>query len=318
MIVLGGCDSGGSKSGSAKSAEAVTISTYKGDHSALLYIAKDREYFAEHGLEVQIQTQESGPASLRDLLAGKVDLAAFADFVFVSHILEHPEIRILAVVAQLDNIIRLVARKDRGITEISDLKGKRIGLVRNTSADYYLHMMMMFQKISNQDVQVVNLSPSEQMKAIMGGDIDAAVVWQPFARQMENELGKTAISWPAQSGQDFYWILVGIDDKLKKRAPAIRGVMAALAAADDFATNQSDQAKKIMASQVGPGHWPEIWEKNRFSLGLNRPFILAMEAQLRWIKDRQGDQGFKMPDFLDFIYFDALKSVKPEKIKIIH
>jgi ABC-type nitrate/sulfonate/bicarbonate transport system substrate-binding protein len=318
LIVSSGCDSSKPKTDSGKSVESVTISTYKGDHSTLLWIAKDRGYFTEHGVNVKIETQESGPASLRDLLAGKVDLAAFSDFVFVSHMLEHPEIRILTVVAQLDNIIRLVARKDHGITGPSDLRDKRIGLVRNTSADYYFHMLLLLQNIPYQNVKVVELSPSEQVKAIMQGDIDAAIVWEPFARQMVTELGNNAISWPAQSGQDFFWTLVGIDDALKKRSSAIRSVMAALCSAEDFANTQRNEAKKIVASQIGASHLPELWETNSFSLGLSRPLILAMESQFRWIKSKEGVRVFKMPDFLNFISFDYLNAVRPERVQMLH
>ena len=188
LVVLTACDS--SKPKSVGSPENVTISTYAGDHSALLWIAKDRGYFSEHGVNVEIETQESGPASLRDLLAGKVDLAAFAEFVFVRHIFEHPEIRTLAVVAQLDNYVQLVARKDHGITGVSELRNKRIGLVRNSAADYFLHIFLKLHQIPYQDIKVVDLPPSEQVKAIILGDIDAAIVWKPFCQQMENELGK--------------------------------------------------------------------------------------------------------------------------------
>jgi ABC-type nitrate/sulfonate/bicarbonate transport system substrate-binding protein len=316
LVVLTACDS--SKPKSVGPPENVTISTYAGDHSALLWIAKDRGYFSEHGVNVQIETQESGPASLRDLLAGKVDLAAFAEFVFVRHIFEHPEIRILAVVAQLDNYVELVARRDHGITGVSDLRNKRIGLVRNSAADYFLYILLMFHQIPYQDIKVVDLPPSEEVKAIIRGDIDAAIVWKPFCQQMENELGKNAISWPAQSGQDFYWVLVGTDDTLKKRSSVIRGVLAALASADDFIKAQRDEARKIVAAQVGSNHMPELWETNRFSLTLSRPVILAMESELRWMNSRPGVEKFKMPDLLDFIHFDALNSVRPEKIQMTH
>jgi hypothetical protein len=63
---------------------------------------------------------------------------------------------------------------------------------------------------------------------------------------------------------------------------------------------------------------PELWETSRFDLSLSRPVVLIMESQLRWMNSGKGVQEFKMPDLLEFIYFDALNSVKPEKIKILH
>jgi ABC-type nitrate/sulfonate/bicarbonate transport system substrate-binding protein len=315
LVVLTACDS--SKPKAVGSTEKLTIGTYSGDLSALFWIAKDRGYFAEHGVNVQFKTRESGLASLTDLLAGQVDLATISEFVFASHVLDRPDLRILSVVGQIDHV-RLVARKDRGVTQVSDLKDKRIGLVRNSIAEYHLHLFLMLHQVSLEGIQTVDLSPTDEVKAITRGDIDAAIVWEPFAREMQNELGNNAVSWSAQSGQDYYWLLIGTDETLRKRSSAIRSVMAALAAAEDFMRNQPDEAKRIVASQIGSNHMPELWEASHFTLTLSRPFVLAMEAELYWINSSQGVQGFKVPDFVDYIDFEPLESVNPEKVKTLH
>ncbi len=312
--MLTACDS--SKPKAVDSLENLTIGTYSGDLSALFWIAKARGYFAEHGVNVQLKTHESGLASFTDLLAGQVDLATVTEFVFARQVLERPDLRILSVVGETDNL-KLVARRDRGVAQVPDLKNKRIGLVRNSVAEYHLHLFLMLHQVSLQGIQTVNLTPSEQVKAITQGDIDAAIVWEPFARQMQNELGKNAVSWPAQSGQDFYWLLVGTAETLTKRSSAIRSVLAALASAEDFMENQADEAKRIVASQIGSSHMPEFWETSHFTLTLSRPFVLAMEAELRWMNSIQGVQGFKVPDFVDYIHFEALESVNPEKVKTL-
>lgn len=317
LIGLSGCDSPRSKIESAGSTEAVTISTYPAYHSTLVWIARNRGYFSEHGINVQLRIEESGVASLHQLLAGKADLATLAEFVFVSHFSDRPDIRILAHIAQLDNT-QLVARTDHGITQISDLRNKRIGLVGYSAADYYLHLLLTFHRVSSRDVQIVDLSPSDQAKALTKGEIDAVVVWPPFADSIRDGLGANAISWSAQQGQDYYWLLVGVDDTLKKRSAEIRGVLAALASAEDFMKSQPDEAKRIVASELGSNVRPELWESAKFGLGLDRPCLLAMEAEFKWMQARHGTQGFKMPNFLDYIHFDALKSVRPDQVQMLH
>ena len=191
LVVLTGCDS--SKPKAVGTPEHLTIGTYSGDLSALLWIAKDRGYFSEHGLDVQFKIRESGLMSLRDLVAREVDLATVSEFVFVSDIFKQPDLRVLSVVAQ-NNSVKLVARKDHGITQMSDLNNKRIGLVRDSMAGYYLDRLLMLHQIPGQDVQIVDMPPSEEVKAISQGDIDAAVVWEPFATQMQKELGTNGVS----------------------------------------------------------------------------------------------------------------------------
>lgn len=315
LIVLTGCDSPIPKA--VGSPEKLTIGTYAGDTSALLWIAKGRGYFTEEGVDVQFKVQESGRASFADLLAGKVDLVTVAEFVFVRQVVERPDLRILAVVANTSQL-KLVARKDRGVTQVSDLSNKRIGLVRGSIAEYYLQLFLITRHLPYQGDQLVDLPPSEQVEAIARGDIDAAIVWEPFARQMQEKLADNAVTWPAQSGQDYYWLLVGTEDTLRKRSAAIRRVLAALASAEDFIKNNGNEAKRIVASQLGSAHMPDLWETSSFELTLSRPVVLAMESELRWMNSMNGVREFKMPDFLDVIYFDALKSVRPEKIKMLH
>lgn len=315
LLISAACDS--SKSKSVGSPENLTIGTYLGDLSALFWIAKDRGYFSEQGVNVQLQTHESGLESYMDLLAGKVDLATITEFVFARNVYKRPDVRVLAVVGQTNNL-KLVARKDHGITQMSDIRKKRIGLVRDSVAEYYLHLLLMFHQIALPDCEIVDLPPSEQVKALKRGEIDAVVVWEPFAREMQKQLGTNGVSWSAQGGQDFYWLLIGTDETLRKRSSAIRAVLAGLASADDFIKAQREEARKIVAAQVGSNHMPALWETHGLTLSLSRPFVVAMEGELRWMNSKQGVEEFNMPDFLDFIHFDALNSVRPEKIQMLH
>ncbi len=315
LIILTGCES--SKPKTVGSLENLTIGTYSGDLSALFWIAKDRGHFFEHGVNVELKTHESGLESLTDLLAGKVDLATITEFVFARQISERPDLRMVAVVGQTDDM-KLTARKDRGISQVSDLRNKRIGSVRDSISDYHLHLFLMLHRIAWQDIQIVDLPPSEQVNAIIQGDIDAAIVWEPFARQMQKELGKNAISWSAQSGQEVYWLLVATEDTLRKRSSAICAVLAALGSAEDFIKNQPNEAKRIMASQIGSNHMPELWETSGYTINLSRPVVLAMEAELEWMNSRLGVKPLKRPNFLDYIHFDALESVNSERVKTLH
>ena len=126
LVVLTACDSPKVKTASVGSPEDLIIGTYSGDLSALFWIAKDRGYFSDHGVNVQLKTHESGLESATELLAGKIDLATVTEFLFARQIVEHPDLRILSVVGRTDNM-RIVARKDRGIKQESDLRNKRIG-----------------------------------------------------------------------------------------------------------------------------------------------------------------------------------------------
>jgi NitT/TauT family transport system substrate-binding protein len=296
--------------------ERLTLGTSAIDLSALIWIAQARRYFLEQGLDINMKLYESGHLAIRDLLEGSVDLATATEFATARRCLERPNLRIVSILdAAKDQ--QLVARRDHGITRASELRNKRIGIARGTSSDYYLHIFLVLQKIRAHDVEVVDLMPSEQVKAIANRDVDAIMVWEPFATMAIDALGTNAVSWPAQSGEDEYWLLLSTDEIVKKRSPAIERFLSALAWAEDFIRNNETEAMQLMGQQLGARHKSSLWKNHNFRLGLNRPLIVKMEDELRWMKSTPGGRAPDIPDVLDFTYIDGLSSVKPEKVRIL-
>jgi NitT/TauT family transport system substrate-binding protein len=283
------------------------------DQSSLIWLAKDRGYFSAQKLDVTIKSCESGVAGVKDLLAGNLDLATAADTVFIHNIVQRPDLRIIASIDQVEDEIKLVARRDRGITQISDIRNKRIGLLRKSSGEYFLSLLTVMHDIPFQDVQLVDLPPAGQVKAIANGEIDALIVWEPWAGKAREELGTNGNHWPAQSGHGYYWLLLGTTENIKKRSSAIRRFLAALASAEEFIKNHEHEAEQIMAAHMGASH--TSWKEHSFRLELNRSLVIEMENQIKWMIPQMLSN---MPNLLDYIDFDVLKSVNPEKVKTLY
>lgn len=317
LFALNACDSSKSKTPSGESLESITLGTYKGDLSSLIWIAEDRGYFAEHGLKVNINWYESGVTAMKDLLAGKVDFATASEFVVARHIVKGDDLRIIASLCKKTDDLKVVARRDRGITQISDIRHKRVGITYRSNAEFFLDLLLTIHNIPLDQVQRVNLLPSDQVMAIPKGELDAAVVWEPFATSMANELGSNAVIFPAQSAQGYYWLLLGTEDRLKKRHRAVQNLMLSLISADEFLKKHRDEARKIVARKLGFNDLPG-WESTDFDVSIDRSLTLAMEAQIRWMDPSLVKRPSETPNLLKFIYFDALKSAQPQRIKMTH
>ena len=61
----------------------------------------------------------------------------------------------------------------------------------------------------------------------------------------------------------------------------------------------------------------KVWSQNQFSLSLDQSLILAMQDEARWLINNNLTNSFSVPNFLNNIYVDGLKSVKPESVNII-
>jgi ABC-type nitrate/sulfonate/bicarbonate transport system substrate-binding protein len=317
LVLLTACDSPKSKVPPDGPVESLALGTSATALSSLIWVAKARGYFAEQHLDIDFRLYESGHLAIRDLFAGKLDLATATEFAAVSHGLERADFRIISILDQAQDQ-QLVARRDRGITQLSDLKNKRVGVAQNTSAEYYLQLLLVLEKIQSEDIQFVNLLPSEQVKAVTKGDVDAVMVWEPFATMAKQEMGTNAVSWAGQSGQDEYWLLLSTVGIIEKKSRAIRRFLTALASAEDLIKSNEIEAIGIMEKQLENRNLVALWRNHRFGLGLHRPLIMKMEAELEWVKSGPVARQSDIPDLHDFVYFDALNSLEPTKIKMLH
>ena len=191
--------------------EKVRLGVYLGEFSALIYIAQHQNFFRDHGLDVSLKERETGVLTTNDLFSGSVDIAMGGEFVFVPLSFQRNDFKIIGAIATT-NSLEVIARKDRGIKQPSDLKGKRIGVSRGTQAEFLLGTFLTFNRILSKDIKIADLKPSDLVEAIVNGDIDAAINFQPFAHLIRRRLGSNGLAWPGQSGQDYYLLIIAAKD----------------------------------------------------------------------------------------------------------
>lgn len=317
LIAWTACDSLKSERSSDRPSESITVGTSAIGLSSLIWIAKGKGYFADQDLNINLKLYESGHVALKDLLAGNLDLATATEFAAVGRFLDRPDLRIISILDQAQDQ-HLIARKDHGIAQASDLAHKRVGLAKTSSSEYCFHFMMISEKIPLQDVHIVDLLPLEQVKAISKGDVDAIMVWEPFATMAKKELGANGLSWGARSGHEDYWLLLSTVEAIGKRSTAMRRFLAALVSAEELIKDNEAEARRVMAQELKDRYIDSLWKNHRFRLGLDHPLIMIMEAEMRWMNPRLGTRRSDVPDLLNFVYFDALNSVKPDRIKVVH
>ena len=296
--------------------EKITLAAYAGDTGALVYLAEDQGYFEKNGLEVTIKDYESGKAATGSLLDGEADISTSAGFVFVCNSFDYADLRVLGTVATAE-VKELVARKDKGITTIDDLIGKKIGVTKKSGGEFALGRFLIFNALSYEDVELVDLKPSEIVEAISNGDIDAAFTWDPNVYNIKEELGDNAISWPGR--REFYFVLLTKEDWIEKNPAAAERFMKSLLEAQDYIKDNSEESKEFVKDRFDyeSDYMDYSWPKQEFAVILEQAMLIAFEDQARWrIKKKLTDKT-EVPNYLDYIWLDALELVKPEAVTII-
>lgn len=289
------------------------------EYGTLIWIAEHQGYFADNGLEVMLKDYPSGVVAAEALLADEADISLSANFVFVSHSFHNPDLRIIGTAANEENE-DLIARKDKGIISPGDLKGRKIGVTKNSSAEYFLGTFLTFHDLSLADVEVVQTKPQEMVDFLSRGVVDAVLTWPPFASDVKKELGPNAISWPGQSGQRYYMTLLVKEKFLREKKGAAERFLRSLVQAEEFVNRHDEEAKKFIQERYHyePSYMDKAWPQHQFVVTLPQGLLLIIEDDARWMVENNLTDATEIPNYLDFIYFDALEKVKPEAVTIMH
>lgn len=290
-----------------------------GEYSIFNLIAQNKGYFKENGLDAEIKDYQAGTLEIKDLLGGSLNVATAGEFPAVISMFANNNLRILAEASKLQST-RVVARKDSGISNPYDLKGKKIGVTKNTAGELFLGRFLLFNNLTFSDVTIINLLPLELVDQITAGKIDAVVTWEPYPFQIENKLGDNAISWSAQGDQNTYVLFYSTDEFTKSHPQIIERYLQSLMQAETFVKDHNAEARDLVKKILGydDAYMNYYTWKISNSLALGQALLLTMEDEARFaIANKLTDQT-RVPNYLNFIYFDALTKIKPEAVTIIH
>ncbi len=307
-----------SKGDDSGKVESINFGTVPTAANTLIYIAQDQHFFAANGLAVSIRDYATGIATTDALLKGDADIAWVAEFPFVHRAFAKEKISIIAVVGRF-NEQYLFGRKDRGINAVADLKGKKVGIPRNTIAEFYLGRFLELNGMNIQAVSLIDVPPPRSMDAMTGGSIDGVIAWEPYSSQLRAKLADRAVAFPIQSSQPGYGAITGRNDWTKGHREIVHRFLKSLAQAEDYLTRNPAAAKAILRERLNydEGFTETIWSENQFSLSLDQSLVTAMEDEARWMIKNNLTTEKQVPDFVNYIYTDGLKAIRPGAVNII-
>jgi putative hydroxymethylpyrimidine transport system substrate-binding protein len=140
------------------------------DHAGI-YEAIDKGYFREAGLEVQPQTPSDPSAPIREVAAGRVDLAiSYEPEVLLAHDQGLPVKAVAALVPT--PLTSLIWLRDSGIRRVKDLRGKTIATAGIPYQEAYLKTILEQAHLTTSDVTTVDVQQN-LLGAILTGRAQA-------------------------------------------------------------------------------------------------------------------------------------------------
>jgi sulfonate transport system substrate-binding protein len=151
--------------------------------SGVLVIARQQavleKQFADKGIAIKWIEFTSGPPLLEAMSTGSVDLGSVGDTPPIFAQAANANILYVAG-SPITNGQGILVPANSAIRSIGDLRGKRIGFGKGTSAHNVLIATLEKAGLSYADITPVYLSPPDAVQAFANGSIDAWAIWDPY------------------------------------------------------------------------------------------------------------------------------------------
>jgi NitT/TauT family transport system substrate-binding protein len=298
--------------------ESITLGLMPSEVETLIYVARDQGYFKDNDLNVTIKNYTTGLLAVNGLLKNEVDMATAADFVVVGKAMANKSVSAIGTIDKYSTAY-LMVRTDMGISDVSDLIGKRIGVPMGTVAEFNLGRFLEVHGIGIDQVKLVNVPINLEPMALENGSVSAMMSAQPYIDTINSQIPDKVQAWPAQSDSATNYLAVTNSSWASVHADTIQRFLRALNQAEVFVVHDPAGSKLMVDDELNysSGNYIErVWADHQYALSLEQSLIFRMEDQSRWMIRNNLTTG-PVPNFLDYLYVDGLESVDPGSVNII-
>lgn len=293
---------------------------------AATYTALEQGFFRKQGLDVALKHNPSGKVSLMDLFQEEVDIAHVAETPIVYTLLDSsysevkpiPSFQIFADMIYADEVQQIIGRKDHNINGPQDIIGKKIAIFKDTQLDYFLDSFLLEHQIPRDSITLINIAPSDHLEAIEKGKVDISVNWEPFASNIQHNLGDNAISLETKLTYSTLWMATTLDSYANKNLEVLKAYLKALKQAQDYIKKHPIETQKLLANKtnISVEIVEHLWEKIDYELSLSERMLILLEDQARWMEQNRSTDTTNI-NFKDLINFDPMREVHPNGITVI-
>ena len=211
------------------------------DH-APLYVALEKGYFAQAGLDVELIAPADPNDPPKLVAAGQADVAiSYQPQLHVQVAQGLPLVRIGTLVATPLNCLAVLA--DGPIRSIADLEGRKVGFSVGGFEDALLRVMLERHGLTLDDVELINVNFSLS-PALIAGNVDAVIgAFRNFELNQMDIVGHPGRAfYVEEEGVPVYDELIFVAHRERLDDPRLRAFLDAVEAATQYLVNHPDES----------------------------------------------------------------------------
>jgi NitT/TauT family transport system substrate-binding protein len=154
--------------------------------SIAFFVAQQKGFFKDEGLDVQTKSFSSPGDGLKPLLNNDLDaVLSTADSVLTVVDKAPGQLKIVYLTDTSAGADAILAKKD--IKTIKDMKGRKVAATLGQCNQLLLDKALEKAGLTEKDVNLVNMNPDDAGAAFAAGQIDVAVTWEPWITKVSGE-----------------------------------------------------------------------------------------------------------------------------------
>ncbi|VFR31556.1 Alkanesulfonates-binding protein [plant metagenome] len=206
---------------------------------------------AGHGDVKVTWTQFAGGPPVNEAFAsGNLDVAALGDTpALVGHASGIPT-RQVGLAYQGGQAQALLVRKDAPYKQVAELKGKKVATLRGGNVHELLVLILQEAGLKLSDVAFINLSLQDMGTALLKGDIEAALAWDPVFTRLESE-GQARVLRDGKGLKNNLNPIVASQTLVEKHPAYLQAYLRAIARGAQALQDDPDGSAKALAPTFG-------------------------------------------------------------------
>lgn len=205
--------------------------------------------FAASGTQVKWVEFTSGPPMMEAISNGSVDFGAVGDSPPIFAQVANANV-VYAAASPISNGQGILVPQNSSIKTIADLKGKRVGFTKGSSAHNIVVQTLEKAGLTYNDITPVYLTPPDAGPAFANGSIDAWAVWDPYFAIGEKKQNARILINAYEVAKTNAFFIANRDFANRQPGP-LREVIAGLATAATWAEKNRDAVAKSLHEITG-------------------------------------------------------------------
>ncbi|MFM2588057.1 ABC transporter substrate-binding protein [Vibrio sp. TBV020] len=271
--------------------------------SSPFLVAEQLGLFKKLNLDVTLYPCSSGAACTELMIERNVDYATASESVVMFQSFERDDLSLLASFVESDNDLKLLTLAPFRIPNVSDLAGRKVGVVKGTASEFYLDSVLISNSVEKHLIDKVYMQPHELVPALLSYRVDAISAWEPMGFQA-NLLSVAEVTNLGVKG------IYQLSFNLISRSPYLEFVgdepvrlLQALELAIEWINSNPEEALTMIAARLDiPLNQVEwSWEDYLFRLSLGNSLLSNLQLQARWAIESDLVKA-SPPDFRQVFY----------------